>query len=236
MEKGTLAFIGAVQPEGSLFPISELQSRWAAGVFSGRYDLPTVTVMEKYVDCKDQLTESRYILGSRHARQVDWIDYMDEVAELVGCKPQLGRLIVTDPALAWACIFGPCLPYQYRLHGPSPHPKARQQIMDFWENCKLGLKTRKLPWEADAVPVLEPAVVDPKVAVMALSFLAAGLKVRALRLFLLKFLTFILELARRLTTGMSRKRILSVRQNVKGYLGALSRTTTLHGAVSRGFL
>lgn len=236
MQRGTLAFIGAVQPEGSLFPISELQSRWAAGVFAGRYDLPTIAAMENYVDCKDQLTEGRYISGSRHARQVDWIDYMDEVAELVGCKPRLGRLLLTDPALAWACVFGPCLPYQYRLHGARPYPKARQQIMNFWENCKLGLKTRKLPWESDAVSGLAVPVLDPKVAVMGLSFLAAGLRVKALRLLLLKCLTFVLQLARLLTAPISAKRMVSVSQTVKGYLGALSRTQTLHGAVSRGLI
>ncbi|KAH9367780.1 hypothetical protein HPB48_022078 [Haemaphysalis longicornis] len=236
MQRGTLAFIGAVQPEGSLFPISELQSRWAAGVFAGRYDLPTIAAMENYVDCKDQLTKGRYISGSRHARQVDWIDYMDEVAELVGCKPRLGRLLLTDPALAWACVFGPCLPYQYRLHGARPYPKARQQIMNFWENCKLGLKTRKLPWESDAVSGLAVPVLDPKVAVMGLSFLAAGLRVKALRLLLLKCLTFVLQLARLLTAPISAKRMVSVSQTVKGYLGALSRTQTLHGAVSRGLI
>ncbi|KAH7952121.1 hypothetical protein HPB52_018826 [Rhipicephalus sanguineus] len=61
MEKGTMAFIGAVQPEGSLFPISEMQSRWAAGVFAGRYELPAVQVMEEDVDQRELRVRERYI-------------------------------------------------------------------------------------------------------------------------------------------------------------------------------
>ena len=33
----------------------------------------------------------RYVESTRHTIQVDWIPYMDEIAEQVGCKPDLGK-------------------------------------------------------------------------------------------------------------------------------------------------
>ncbi|XP_065290227.1 flavin-containing monooxygenase 5-like [Dermacentor albipictus] len=228
MNKGTLAFIGAVQPEGSLFPISEMQSRWAAGVFAGRYALPASQVMEDDVHRREMHVRERYIPGSRHARQVDWIDYMDEMAELVGCKPRLGRLLLTDPVLAWACIFGPCLPYQYRLHGPGTWARARQQILDFWENYRLGLETRKLPWlkpkRWDALET-KTTVVDLKVAAMTLSFVAAGLRVKVLRLLLLRCLAFVVQLAWSLSETMRTQKKQSLKPDVKSYLNVLCRMT-----------
>ncbi|KAK8776477.1 hypothetical protein V5799_030180 [Amblyomma americanum] len=226
MERGTLAFIGAVQPEGSLFPISELQSRWAAGVFAGRYALPPVETMEDDVDFKEWRVRERYISGSRHARQVDWIDYMDEVAELVGCKPRLGRLLLTDPMLAWACVFGPCLPYQYRLHGPRPWPRARQQILEFWENYRLGLMTRRPPW---TTPKQWEAfgsrrtVVDLKVVVMVLSVLAAGLRMKVLRLILLRCLAFFVRLIRSLSVAAIDQKSQSLQASMRNYLMFFTR-------------
>ncbi|XP_075748741.1 flavin-containing monooxygenase 5-like isoform X2 [Rhipicephalus microplus] len=228
MEKGTLAFIGAVQPEGSLFPISEMQSRWVAGVFAGRYALPAVRVMEEDVDQRELRVRERYIPGSRHARQVDWIEYMDEMAELVGCKPRLGRLLLTDPVLAWACVFGPCLPYQYRLNGPGSWPRARQQILDFWENYRLGLETRKLPWlKPKPWGALETktTVVDLKVAVMALSFLAAGLRVKALRLLLLRCMALFIQLAWSLSDTVQTQKMHLLKPSVKSYFSVFSRMT-----------
>ncbi|KAG0416612.1 hypothetical protein HPB47_006272 [Ixodes persulcatus] len=186
LKRHTLAFIGGVQPEGSLFPISELQSRWAVGVFVGRYALPGRAAMDADVDLKERHIGRRYIEGSRHARQVDWIDYMDEVAELVGCRPRLLRLLFTDPKLLWACVFGPCLPYQYRLHGPRPWPMARQEILSFQENYKRGLKTREVPWKTEGE---RRSFV--KLTLMVLSLVATAAKVKIVREFLVKYATLL---------------------------------------------
>ena len=43
---------------------------------------------------------------------------MDEIAELIGAKPDLWQLAKGDWGLALRCFFGPCLPAQYRLQGP----------------------------------------------------------------------------------------------------------------------
>ncbi|EDO32021.1 predicted protein, partial [Nematostella vectensis] len=48
----------------------------------------------------------------------DYVAYSDELATLIGCKPSLWKLFVTDPTLAIQCLFGPCTPPQFRLVGP----------------------------------------------------------------------------------------------------------------------
>lgn len=44
-ERPGLALIGLAQPIGALLPLSELQSRWAARVFAGKAQLPSVDHM-----------------------------------------------------------------------------------------------------------------------------------------------------------------------------------------------
>ena len=53
---------------------------------------------------------------------------MDEIAELIGAKPNLWHLTKTDSALALRCYFGPCLPAQYRLMGPGAWGGAADTI------------------------------------------------------------------------------------------------------------
>ncbi|XGW28478.1 hypothetical protein V3C99_008333 [Haemonchus contortus] len=55
---------------------------------------------------------------------------MDELARLIGCKPNVAKLFMTDPLLALQVYFGPCVPYEYRLHGPHPWSGARDAIMN----------------------------------------------------------------------------------------------------------
>ncbi|KAH6937222.1 hypothetical protein HPB50_026007 [Hyalomma asiaticum] len=62
---------------------------------------------------------------------VHWIAYMDELANILGVKPNLSRLAIKDPVLYRRCVFGPCLPYQFRLEGPHSWEGAREAILDF---------------------------------------------------------------------------------------------------------
>lgn len=75
--------------------------------------------------------------------QVTFIGYLDEISSLIGAKPNLWQLLMTDPVLAFRCIFGPCLPAQYRLFGPGTWQGARDIIMGFEENKLCPLRTRK---------------------------------------------------------------------------------------------
>uniref|UniRef100_A0A8C0IW00 Flavin-containing monooxygenase n=1 Tax=Chelonoidis abingdonii TaxID=106734 RepID=A0A8C0IW00_CHEAB len=135
LEKPTLAFIGLIQPLGAIMPIAELQSRLAIQVFKGLIKLPTESdMMANITQEKDEI--------QRHTIQVDYVEYMDELACLVGVKPNLLSLFLTDPKLAMEVFFGPCTPYQYRLRGPGKWNGARKAILTQRERIIKPLKTR----------------------------------------------------------------------------------------------
>ena len=39
-----------------------------------------------------QIMAKRYVSSTRHTIQVDWLPFCDELAEEIGCKPNIGRL------------------------------------------------------------------------------------------------------------------------------------------------
>ncbi|XP_033727986.1 dimethylaniline monooxygenase [N-oxide-forming] 5-like [Pecten maximus] len=147
LKKSTICIVGCVQPIGALMPISELQCRLATRVFKGDVTLPSSDNMWGDIRAKEERMRQTYVKSKRHTIQVDWIPFMDELATLNGCKPNLGMLIRRDLHLAMKCILGPCTPYQYRLEGPGKWDGARDAIftqMDRTLNC---LKTRPLGFE-----------------------------------------------------------------------------------------
>ena len=50
--------------------------------------------MNADIESKRVAMAARYQKSLRHTIQVDYIDYMDELATLHGCKPNLGKSIV----------------------------------------------------------------------------------------------------------------------------------------------
>ncbi len=69
---------------------------------------------------------------------------MDEVAELIGVRPNFLGLLLTDPRLGLKVMLGPGTTYQYRLRGPGKWAGARQAILTQWERVAQPLKTRPL--------------------------------------------------------------------------------------------
>ncbi|XP_051731780.1 si:dkey-239i20.2 isoform X13 [Ctenopharyngodon idella] len=145
LERPTLAVIGLVQPLGAIMPISEMQARWATRVFKGLCKLPPMSAMMKDIKAKEEAMAQRYVAAQRHTIQVDYILYMDELAKQVGVRPSILKLLLTDPRLALNIIFGPCTPYQFRLHGPGQWEGARQAILTQWDRVTEPLKTRCAP-------------------------------------------------------------------------------------------
>ncbi|KAJ4943714.1 hypothetical protein JOQ06_006212 [Pogonophryne albipinna] len=142
LERPTLAIIGLVQPLGAIMPISEMQARWATRVFKGCTKLPSVASMLKDVQCKQETMAKRYVPSQRHTIQVDYLNYMDEIAGLLGVRPNIPRLLLTDPRLGLKVLFGPGTPYQYRLKGPGKWAGARQAIFTQWERVAQPMQTR----------------------------------------------------------------------------------------------
>uniref|UniRef100_A0A8D0H6Q9 Flavin-containing monooxygenase n=1 Tax=Sphenodon punctatus TaxID=8508 RepID=A0A8D0H6Q9_SPHPU len=109
LEKSTLAIIGLIQPLGPIMPTSELQARWATRVFK----------VPKSID---------ELYGDK-IKTRDFIDYLDELSDGSGAKPEIIPLLLKDPQLALTIFFGPCSPFQFRLKGPGKWAGARNAIL-----------------------------------------------------------------------------------------------------------
>ncbi|XP_022240820.1 dimethylaniline monooxygenase [N-oxide-forming] 5-like [Limulus polyphemus] len=138
----SLAFIALAQTVGALFPVGEIQARWFALLMTKKVELPPVNKMVADIKKKRDDMAKKYFESSRNTIQVDWIPYMDEISSLISAKPKLFHLLLTDPILLWHCIFGPCLPYQYRLNGPHSWVGARNAILTYEDRIIGALKTR----------------------------------------------------------------------------------------------
>ncbi|KAK0411603.1 hypothetical protein QR680_005739 [Steinernema hermaphroditum] len=139
----SLAVIGLIQPIGSVAPIAEMQSRWAARCFAGRSVLPSAPEMLEDVALKRSLMARRYFKSTKHTMQVDYLKYMDEIAELVGCKPPLDQIFYSDPKFWWRLWKGANVPYVYRLVGPHSWEGAREAIEETPWRVKRPLKNRE---------------------------------------------------------------------------------------------
>ena len=112
----TLAFISLAQPIGALLPIGEMQSRWFAQLMANKVKLPDFETMMRDIEKKRQF-QKRFYESERHTIQVDWLNFMDDLAVEIGVKPNLIEYFFTDPELWRALYFAPAVPYQYRLKG-----------------------------------------------------------------------------------------------------------------------
>ncbi|XP_048353327.1 flavin-containing monooxygenase 5-like isoform X1 [Sphaerodactylus townsendi] len=144
LEKPTLAIIGLVQPLGAIMPIAEMQARWVTRVFKGLCELPSANEMLQDIRYKEEELARRYVRSQRHTIQVDYIEYMDELAAQIPVNFSIWWLFLTDPKLARAVFFGPCTPYQYRLQGPGKWDRARKTILTQRERILKPFRTREI--------------------------------------------------------------------------------------------
>lgn len=142
LDKPTLAIIGLIQPLGAIMPISEMQARWATRVFKGLVKLPSTSAMLQDIKCKEETMAKRYVGSPRHTIQVDYVDYMDQIAKQFGVMPCFSRLMLTDPRVWLKVVFGPVTPYQYRLRGPGKWAGARQAILTQMDRVVEPMQTR----------------------------------------------------------------------------------------------
>ena len=84
--------MGLVQPLGAINPIVELQAQWAVRVFKGERQLPSRVDMDRDIDERLDQMSKRYVASARHTVQVDHLDYCNELADEVGCRPNICQL------------------------------------------------------------------------------------------------------------------------------------------------
>ena len=124
-----LVFCGFARPAiGSIPPTGELQARYVAQLLSGRRSLPNPAEMEQAVVAQYRRIGALYPTQKQPHVVISWIDYMDTIAEKIGCRPDPRRLL-TRPRLAWKVATGPMTGAVYRLHGPGASHLAEETVL-----------------------------------------------------------------------------------------------------------
>lgn len=72
---------------------------------------------------------------------------MSEISEFFGACPRPFDYIFSDPKLFWKLVFGPDVPYTYRLIGSKHWSGARDAILGVEERFIQGLQPQKSPKE-----------------------------------------------------------------------------------------
>ncbi|XP_056460111.1 dimethylaniline monooxygenase [N-oxide-forming] 2-like isoform X1 [Gadus chalcogrammus] len=140
LEPPTLAIMGLFRTKGPIMPIVEMQVRWALKVFTSSCHLATKERMLCVID-----SERRIFMESNPqdaALQVEYIPYLDSMAQEIGVRPNILCLFLTDPKLGLKVFLGPCTPYQYRLTGPGRWNGARQAVLTQWDRVEQPFRTR----------------------------------------------------------------------------------------------
>jgi len=70
---------------------------------------------------------------------------MDDIASQIGVKPNLKAIFKSDPMFGLRCLFGPCVPAQYRLQGTGKWEGAKEAVAKAMERSLAPMNTRILP-------------------------------------------------------------------------------------------
>lgn len=79
-EHKSLFFIGLVQPQGSVWPLSEAQSRLAAKVLKGQFSLPTN--LPQLAAEEGKAVEREFLKSPRHSVEVHFLPYLKKLEKL----------------------------------------------------------------------------------------------------------------------------------------------------------
>ena len=139
----SLAVIGLVQPFGPLPPVLEMQARWATQVFAGKCILPPNDTRIQAVENWRDFIKMHSVAPLKDSIRIGYIQYVDELAQFIGCRPSLCKMFFLDPKLWWRVVFEPATPPQWRLEGPHPWSGAKQAIERVQEKTWYPVTTRK---------------------------------------------------------------------------------------------
>lgn len=145
LQQPTLVILGLFQTKGPIMPVAEMQARWATTVFKGMSRLPPKEKMLTVTEAERKRNMNSYPCPLQAALQIDYIPYLDFMANKVGVKPHFFGLLLRDPFLWTKVFFGPCTPYQFRLSGPGRWSEARQAILSQWDRVDRPFNTRDVP-------------------------------------------------------------------------------------------
>lgn len=79
-EMHNLYFIGLLQPLGAIMPLAEAQSAWVGDHLLGEYSLPSPAELRADIAADQAAMAKRYVASKRHTIQVDFDDYLRDLA------------------------------------------------------------------------------------------------------------------------------------------------------------
>ncbi|NEO32150.1 MAG: NAD(P)-binding domain-containing protein [Symploca sp. SIO3C6] len=129
--RDTIVWIGWARPAlGSQFPIMEIQARFFASICTQEKTLPASEEMEE-VASRDR---AKYLEQFEHNAArirslIDYHIYIDELADLIGCKPPLWKYFFLHPRLWLQIVYGPTQGTQFRLRGFGQKKALAQEIL-----------------------------------------------------------------------------------------------------------
>ena len=133
-----VVFIGWTRPQqGGVPALSEMLSRYFSLLCSGKRELPPRNQLIDLID-RDRAREDKEFFGSPKTRTlVNYTDHMDQLAELIGCKPHLPDY-EDDPELYLKLLAGSNIALCYRLQGPHAMPDVAREVI-----TRLNLAEKK---------------------------------------------------------------------------------------------
>ena len=122
-----IAFFGWARPrQGGLPALSELLARYFSLLCSGERKLPEKDEMKRMIS-EDCAREEEWFSNSKTTRSlVHYTQYLDDLAELIGCLPKLENHL-NDPELLAHLICSSNIGLSYRLQGPSAFPEIARE-------------------------------------------------------------------------------------------------------------
>ncbi|WP_287313282.1 NAD(P)-binding domain-containing protein [Moorena sp. SIO1G6] len=126
-----IAWIGWARPAiGSQFPVTEMQARFLALICTGKRTLPASEEMEQVASIdKAKYLEQFEHNAARIRSLLDYHIYIDELADLIGCKPPLWKYFFLHPRLWFTIVYGPTQGTQFRLRGPGQKKALAQELI-----------------------------------------------------------------------------------------------------------
>jgi cation diffusion facilitator CzcD-associated flavoprotein CzcO len=86
-----LFFIGLLQPLGAVMPLAEAQGRWVTEYLKGEYALPSAPDVRRFIAADLAAMQRRYVASKRHTIQVDFDDYLADLAKEIHAGERRAR-------------------------------------------------------------------------------------------------------------------------------------------------
>ena len=126
-----VAFVGLIRPTvGSLPAMAEMQARFVAQVFSNNLELPNPQELKRIIAKESNKHAHECPAMQARTPHVYFFDkWMEEMAELIGCRPKIGDHLRSLKQLQSYWLGSP-MPLRFRLRGPGAVKNGYERYAD----------------------------------------------------------------------------------------------------------